>query len=630
MHLAISLLTALMLLMAIWLFGRTILVRLEAIKNTKYGLPRDSKFARLWRTPTEVVLQTRVIRQRPLVGLTHALVMWGFFVFAWATLNHLWFGLTGFSSTPPDHGWYAGFAATWAVLVLVGITSLAFRRFVMRPKALGKLSPTSGLVAGLIIVLMVTYLLGIGALPVATTAGKVNWWTHTAALCLILIVIPRSKHLHLLLAPLAIFFRAKMISRMRALDLDQEELGLTSFTDISAKGILDINACVECGRCTQACPINNSGQTLNPKEIILQMQRGLVKHGTQIAGSVEDVSSKNTWITEADLFQCLSCAACEQVCPVGIEHVGAAILDLRRGLVSEDRLNNAAAVKLFTTMGRSPHNPWGLPGDMRRTFIQEANLPIFDGGQEWLLWLGCGNSYDPHGQKVALAMQDILNASGISWGVLAEETCCGEPARRLGNEALFLELSAKLIDSFTQNRVRHIVTCCPHCVTMLDSDYRQLPDFGRLGIQVVHHSEFIANILPRLNIKPKPQTVTFHDSCYLARYRNITAEPRNILKACGVKIKEMKDHGKHTSCCGAGGGQIFIASEEIPEGRRVNDIRFAQALKTGAETIAVACPYCPLMLADAAASASSNMAVLDIAEIVAGRLKTREEGTSHD
>jgi Fe-S oxidoreductase len=206
--------------------------------------------------------------------------------------------------------------------------------------------------------------------------------------------------------------------------------------------------------------------------------------------------------------------------------------------------------------------------------------------------------------------------------VLPQETCCGEPGRRAGNEYLYMQLSEKLVEAFREKKVRNLLTCDPHCTRMFDVDYRQIPDYEALGIRVAHHSELIHQLTPSLKLKPAKESVTFHDPCYLARGRGITREPRAILESCGASVVEMKHHGKLTFCCGAGGAQLFIA-EDAPgrDAGRVNHRRFEEVLASGATTVAVACPYCPIMLKDAAAHARrDDIAVVDIAEIVASRL----------
>jgi Fe-S oxidoreductase len=603
-------------------FLKVLWVRLEPMRRAQLKLSLERLGPRLARAFAEVMLQTRVIRERPVAGVLHALVMWGFFAFAWVSLEHLSLGIVGLDSPRVDEGWYGAFAAVWALAVLIGILGLAFRRFVLRPAVLGKLSGSSAAVAALIVALMVTYLAGWRGIA-DPLAWQINWWLHTLAFLGMLWVIPNSKHLHLVLGPVAVVFRSETTSSVRPLrEDDDDDLGMLRFGDLSQKDLLDIHACVECGRCTEACPANVIGGTLNPKEIILQLQRGQLAGGEILAGTADEVAAAKAWISEPDLYQCLSCGACEQACPVGIEHVGYKILDMRRGLVSEGRTHSDKLSALFTTMERSPHNAWGVPHDNRRKLIESEKLPLFDGSQDWLLWMGCGGSYDPHGQDVVRAMARILDASGVSWGVLARETCCGEPARRAGNEYLYMELSRQVIDSLRDNKVRRLLTCDPHCARMLDADYRQNAAFEGLGIQVRHHTEFLGDVLPRLKLRPESRKITYHDPCYLARGRGVTEQPRDVLRQIGGELVEMKHHGKRTFCCGAGGAQLFIADDKVEfAGGRVNHRRFAEAEASGASTLAVACPYCPIMLKDAAQHAKrEDIQVLDVAELVAARL----------
>jgi Fe-S oxidoreductase len=610
---------------SVWLFLATVNRRLSSVLTRRWDVHLDHIPKRIWRVFVEVILQYRVVRDRPLVGILHAAVLWGFLVFAWVSAEHLKLGLLGLENAEPSDSWYAAFAAVWAFAVIVGMAGLSFRRFVSKPKALGALSATSGLVAFLIIAMMVTYLLGWGVFQAGSAAWKVNWWMHTVSFFSILVVIPRSKHLHLLLSPVTIFLRSETTSAIRALREEGEDLGIIHFKDFDAKDILDVNACVECGRCTQFCPANLAGETLNPKEVILDLQRGVLSGGDLVAGTPEEKAEKKVFVSEEDLFQCLSCGACEYACPVGIEHVGRKILDLRRGLVSEGRVTNEKVVQLFTTMERAPHNPWGIAHDTRQKLIDSNRFPIFDGKQEWLFWLGCGLSFDPHGQAVALAMKQILDASGVSWGVLARETCCGEPARRAGNEYLFLELSEKLSGTFANAGVKNVVSCDPHCTMMLDKDYRQIAEYQKRSVRVLHHSELIAQLLPRLRVESSARAATYHDPCYLARGRGITEEPREVLRSAGFRITETAHHGANTQCCGAGGAQLFIADDSRGQDKgRVNQLRFAQLAETKMSTVVVACPYCPIMIRDAANRAKrDDIEILDLAEVVAKSIRNK-------
>ncbi len=617
---------------SVWLFLKTLNRRLFSVFPQQGDLPLDHIPQRLWRVFVEVLLQYRVVRDRPVVGMLHAAVLWGFLAFAWASVRHLQWGWRGLEKATGTETWYGAFVAAWALAVLVAMIGLSFRRFVLRPQPLGKLSATSGMVAFLISALMVTYLLGWRVFPVGSLAWKVNWWIHTSAFFSLLVIIPLSKHLHLLLAPLTVFLRSETTSAMRALREEGDDLGMIHFQDLGRKDVLDVNACVECGRCTEFCPANLAGGSLSPKEIILDLQKGFLSGANLIAGTAAEKEQGTVFIAEEDLFQCFSCGACEYVCPVGIEHVGRKILDLRRGLVSEGRITNDKVNQLFTTMERAPHNPWGISHDTRQKLIESKHFPIFDGRQEWLFWLGCGLSFDQHGQAVAQAMQQILDAAGISWGVLSRETCCGEPARRAGNEYLFLELSAKLIETFQNARVKKVVSCCPHCTTMLDEDYRQLTSYARLTVRVVHHTELLAELLPRLPLKPSVVMATYHDPCYLARGRGITAAPRKILRSCGVAVTEAAHHGQNTQCCGAGGAQLFVADDQRGQGKeRVNQLRFAELIATKVSTVAVACPHCPTMLRDAANHINrDDVEILDLAEIVAKSLPPKSDADAKE
>lgn len=611
-------------LLSLGYFTRSVWRRLAPITGARErNLAFDRLGTRVWRVFSEVMLQTRVVRERPIAGLMHALVMWGFFAFAWVSIEHFALGLSGFESRTASHSWYGAFAAAWAVAVLVGIVGLSFRRFVVRPKALGERpSATSAWVALLIVVLMTTYLID-WAGRLDSSAWKANWWAHTAALLGMLWLIPNSKHLHLVLSPVAIFFRGDVTSAMRALrEEDDDDFGMIWFSDLSQKDILDVNSCVECGRCTDSCPANVIGGSLDPKRIVLQLQNGLLAGGDVIAGAGALVERGEAWVSEEDLYQCLSCGACEEACPVGIEHVGLKILDLRRGLVSEGRTGSDRLAQMFTTMERSPHNAWGVTQQVRRKLLRTRGLPGFDRKSEWLLWLGCGCNYDAHGHEVVSAMQRILDAAGVSWGVLASETCCGEPARRAGNEYLYLELSERVIAALRASGARKIVTCDPHCLRMFDSDYRQQPGFEELGIEAIHHTELLSRLMPSLPVHGDTRKVTLHDPCYLARGRGVTEDPRQVLRAAGADLVEMRHHRERTFCCGAGGGQLYIADDsvELPGGR-VNHKRFEEAAATGAQTVAVACPYCPIMLRDAAGRAGrEDVQVIDVAEFVAERL----------
>ncbi len=608
-------------------FCWTVSRRLLPLSRAHGALPTDRLGERSGRLVKEVLLQSRVIRDRPWAGLLHALVMWGFLAFAWVSLRHITEGFTGLEAVVHESTWYDAFAGVWAALVLVGIVGLSVRRFLLRPAALGDFSTGSAAVALLIVVLMASYLSGWRAFEPGSEAWRANWWLHTLALFAMLWVIPKSKHLHLLLGPPAVFFRrGDTTSPMRPLRADDDDdFGMLHFSDLSRKDVLDVNACVECGRCTDVCPANISGGSLSPKHVILAMQQGLLASSGagegRIAGTPSEIAEGKAWVAEDDLYQCYTCGACEQACPVGIEHVGAKILDLRRGLVSEGRTHHDKLPALFSTMERSPHNAWGASRQVRDKLITDEAFPVFDGSQEWLLWLGCGCNYDPHGQDVARSLQVVFNAAGVSWGVLARETCCGEPARRAGNEYLYMELSEKAIETLANSGAKKIVTADPHCCRMLDVDFRDNPAYAALEVEVFHHTELLAELAQSMGLQPEDQQATYHDPCYLARGRGVVKAPRDALELAGVELTEMKRRGTDGFCCGAGGAQLYLADDKAaPDRPRVNHLRFAEALETGCTTVAVACPYCAIMLKDAAGQAGrTDVQVVDVAELLASR-----------
>lgn len=586
-----------------WVTLRGAQQRFGPLAGRRWDLPTDHLGARLWRMVSEVVMQKRILATRPIVGLLHALVMWGFVAFTGVSIRHLWMGIAGSAYTPDLSRWYRDFVAVWAVAVLIGIGGLAFRRFVLRPRALGPVSPSSGLVTLLIVTLMATYLMD------HSGQSPILWWMHTLALLAFPPVIVRSKHLHLVLAPITIFFGDPAPRSLRPLQLDADgvpqELGLTEAKEVSFGEMLRVHTCVECGRCDDFCPAHRSGGTLSPKYVMLQTKHGIIdEHSTD---------------------QCLTCGGCTEVCPVGVDPLGL-ISELKRGVINNGIIGNKKTIEVFKKLEKEPHNGWNQPTSIRTAFVTDQKFPLFEKGMDVLFWLGCGNSYDPHGQQVALAMQKLFIASGVSWGVLKDEPCCGEVARRMGNEMLFLQLSATLIQTLAEHAPSTIVTCCPHCSTMFKRDYQQFADYRVLNITTLHHTEFLQSIRSLLNLRSAEMTVTYHDPCNLARQQGIIAAPREMLRSVGATIREPAESGLRTSCCGAGGGQIFIGDEGTEKAKRINQQRYAQLEATGATTIVVACAYCHIMQSDVADAHTTkrSMRVRDIAEVLAEQLVKKE------
>ncbi len=567
---------------------------------------------RVWDFVWEVGCQAKVIRQRPLPGLAHAFVFWGFCAFVLVTLNHFATGLgLGFLSPRGFFGcFYFDFAAVFALACAVGILGLFVRRFLVRPKWLGeKLSYESGVIAFLIFLLMVTYLASFFVAD-SGTAARVLWWVHTLAILAFLPIIPHTKHLHLVLSPATVFLSRGGFSRIPAL-VGDEDFGLVAGTDLTRLVSLQAYSCVECGRCTEHCPAANTGKLLNPKEIILGLRGYLNDLGP--AASEPLLGKYNS---QEAAFQCTTCGACEFQCPVGIEHLPI-LVGLRRGAVNTGSWADGRGTKLFLALEHGS-NSLGLPAADRDKFIEKAGLPIFDGTQEYCLWLGCMGGYDPKGREIVVDLARVMKYLGASYGVLRKEKCTGDPVRRLGNDLLFQQLAEENLKTLAENKVKKIITICPHCVRTIQEDWKE---YGTPP-PVEHHSEFLARYADKLPRQRNGESIVFHDPCYLGRYRNIYEEPRAVAAQAGELVEAPRNH-ERSFCCGAGGGLAFLGEET---GERVSHVRAAELVATGAKTVGTACPFCNSMFRDALAESGEGAPqLLDIAQLTARGLP--ENGT---
>lgn len=595
---------------SVYLFWRRFGPILRTILRSKKDA--DFRLSPIWRRihdfVWEVMLQGKVIRQRPLPGLAHALVFWAFCAFAVVTLNHcaMLFG-SGFLDPAGAAGlFYSYFAGLFALACAIGIAGLFIRRFFVRPKWLGEeLSWESGLIALLIFVLMVTYLAAF-FVTAGAPAARIVWWIHTLTLIAFLPVIPQTKHLHLVLSPFTVFLSRGSFAHIPPLKGD-EDFGLVAGKDVTQIVSLQVYSCVECGRCTEHCPANNTGKILNPKEVILGVRAYLNN-----LGPASEEPLLGTYNSQEAAFQCTTCGACEFQCPVGIEHVPI-IVGLRRGAVNTGTWEDEHGSKLFLALERGS-NALGLGAAERDKFIDKNALPLFDGTQEYCLWLGCMGGYDPRGREIIVALVRVLRHLNASFGVLRKERCTGDPVRRLGNDLLFQQLAEANLDTLKENKVKKIISICPHCVRTIQEDWKE---FGAPP-PVEHHSEFLARHLDRVpqnpNLGPGKEKIVFHDPCYLGRYRNIYDEPREVAARAG-QLVEAPRHRERSFCCGAGGGLAFLGEEK---GERVSHVRAAELAATGAQTIAAACPFCNTMFRDAlAAQGEGAPELLDIAQIAA-------------
>ncbi len=586
-------------------FGAALRIILAAKRDPDFRLrpigPRIRKV--LW----EVGAQGLVIAQRPLPGLAHAFVFWGFCVFALVTLNHfaVGFGHPFLSRSGFWGSLYFFIVGLFAVAVAISIAGLAFRRFVIRPKWLEPLSPESGLIAFLIFALMITYLATF-LVPEGNAAGWALWWAHTLVILFFLPLIPTTKHMHLVLSPLTIFLKRPEFSQIPPLAGD-EDFGLVAGKDLTQITALQAYSCVECGRCTEHCPANNTGKILNPKEIILG-----TRHYLNEFGPTSDELLLGKHLSTEAVFECTTCGACEFQCPVGIQHLPI-IVGLRRGAVNTGKWENSHGSELFVTLERQG-NALGFPPSDREKFIEKNGLPYFDGSQEYCLWMGCLGSFDPNGRKILLALVEVLNHLGISYGVLRQEKCSGDPVRRLGNDYLFGELAQGNLEQIREGGVKKMVSICPHCVRTIGVEWKEHGG----NVEIEHHSELLARFQDKLPLGGEEQkSMVFHDACYLGRYRGVYDQPREVIARYGEVVEPPRNR-ERGFCCGGGGGLMFLGEET---GKRVNLERAQELVATGASVVAAACPFCNSMLRDGLAAATATPPeLLDVAQIAAAAI----------
>jgi Fe-S oxidoreductase len=400
--------------------------------------------------------------------------------------------------------------------------------------------------------------------------------------------------------------------------------GAAKLSDFTWKQLLDLDACTRCGRCQDNCPAWLSGKPLSPKFVILDLQAHMNATAKAVLAGAEAPYGNGAMIggviTEDVLWSCTTCGACEEHCPVSIEHIGT-IVDMRRNLVLEQGSLPDTAEAALRSLEQRGH-PWRGTQETRTSWTEGLEVPtIADNPEaEYLFWVGCTGALVDRNIQVTKALAKILLQAGVSFAILGEEeTCTGDPARRLGNEYLFQMLAQQNIETLKNHQVRKIVTHCPHCFNTLRNEY---PQFGG-NFEVLHHSQLITQLIEAGRLTPSKaftEMVTFHDACYLGRHNSVFAAPRQTLNAIpGVQLQEMRWNQRKGLCCGAGGGHAFM---EVNIGRRVNHIRTEQAIDTGASVVATGCPFCMQMFEDGikAKGVEETMRVHDIAELIAQSL----------
>ena len=570
----------------------------------------DHPFARAWRFIRDVAFQYRVIRGRPLPGILHAFVFWGFLAFLLEKLYHFphFFGVV-FPQPIVDfyHTIPVRILFVFCCVVLLGVVGLAFRRGVLRAKSLLP-SAAAWIVLSLISIIMVTFLLY--TFTKSEMVAHIATWVNMLTILFFLVYIPMSKHLHLFFCPFNEIFKNFEIAKLRKLDLENEEkedYGINTLKNMSWKDLFDTLTCIQCGRCNDNCPAVATKKALAPREMILDTQHAMLANKFEEPLVGETIKSEILW-------QCTTCSGCEYHCPVGIEHLPK-MIGMRRFQAANSEFPKELQ-NTFTGLERNG-NPWNYGSHLRDQTVTELDVPLFEEGTEYLLWMGCFANYDAGYRNSIKAFIQILKKAGVSFGVLPGETCCGDPARRLGNEFLFTALIEGNIEIFKELKVKKVITACPHCMQTLSRDYK---DFG-MDLSVMHHSEFIMKLISDGKIsaaKKDTAEITYHDPCYLSRYNEITTEPREALKKFGLTISEMKRSGETSFCCGGGGGTVFLEEH----GERINHHRSEEIIATGMKECAVSCPFCFTMIKDGVKDKGKGeeVKIRDMAEIIAERL----------
>ena len=604
--------------------------------------------------------QKRLLFRDGKSGLMHAFIFWGFLAVAIRTVTLFGQGFYADFELPlmggPIGGIYVLLKDLFELLVTVGVAALLFRRIVLRPKRL-TLSIEANLILAAIGALMITDFLMEGAAiarnwhigaalsPVGmwfaaffTAAGlseaslekwfAANYFIHTIGILLFLNYLPYGKHFHIITAIPNVFLKKTApAGAISPLDLEDEKattFGVERIGEFSWKQMLDLMSCTECGRCMDECPAVATGKKLNPKELTRALRDELYKNAAKIArakrpeAAIAAVALVPGVIDPQTLWDCTTCRACEEACPVFIEYVDK-IVDMRRNLVlMKGDLSPEAQTALRNIETNS--NPWGIGFSSRGDWAKGLGVSTLaeERDVEYLYFVGCAGSYDERAKKVSRAFVKCMQAAGISFGILgAEEKCTGDSARRIGNEYLFQTLAKENIATFERYGVKKIVASCPHCMNTIKNEF---PQFGG-RFEVTSHTEMIRDLITKGRLSPKGsfhgKTVAYHDSCYLGRYNGVYEAPREILaRLPHLHVEEMalsRDRGR---CCGAGGGRMWM--EERGEMRmshkRLEDVQ----RQTSATIVASACPFCLTMLTDAVnETKAEDIEAKDIAELVA-------------
>jgi Fe-S oxidoreductase len=615
------------------------------------------------RNEATIVLGQRKLLQRLVPGLVHAAIFWGFLVL-FPTILLALVGVVDREAWLPSgsplawldrQGWFALLADVFAVLVLVAVGCAVWIRKVQRPPRfegshLREADLILALIAGIVTTLLLWHASRIaldlneyppGWSPVSDALSglfgsgmatevfeRVFVWGHVLLILGFLAYLPHSKHLHIVTAAINVFFgRTRARGRLEPLRFDDggddEELrfGSATVADMTWKQIVDTMSCTECGRCQDVCPAWATGKALSPKLLIMGLRDHVFAEGPAALAGGDVTPLVPNAVTDDVVWDCVTCGACVHECPVSIEHVDH-IVDLRRNLVMVESRFPAEAATMLRDVERGS-NPWGKPQPERADWADGLGVRVLEPGDpapEVLYWVGCAASFDERARVAAQATAKLLQAAGVEFAILGpRESCTGDPARRMGNEYVFQSFAEQNVVTLNEAGVHRVVASCPHCYNTLANEY---PDFGG-RYDVVHHSELLADLVREGRLSPTQgeQTITYHDSCYLARHNDVLSAPRELVSRIGKPL-EMARSGRRTFCCGAGGAHMWMEERAAP----INEERVREAAETGADTLAVACPFCTVMLDDGVRQSGRTMRVADVAVLMAEALPPEPPG----
>ncbi|MDR7483052.1 MAG: (Fe-S)-binding protein [Armatimonadota bacterium] len=633
------------------IFARKLWTIYQLIRLGRGPVPLAPLGVRLRDLIVHVVLHERVLR-RPLAGVLHLCIFWGFLVLLTTIVQALgesvWPGWT--LPWIGDAPWLAFVQDLFVMLVLAGVALAVYWRVGLRPRRLaGQDQAGAYLILGFIGGIMLTLLASRagqialqrpawaeGAVLSARLAEglreagpdviravfEVGWWGHLLIILVFLTWIPEGKHLHLVtLVPNILLRKARPRGALAPVDIERAEvLGVSAVEHLTWKDHLDAFACMECGRCVEVCPANSTGKELDPRRLHTDLRRQLHRAAAAPAAgrAAPTPALVGEVFSEAFLWQCLTCGACVEECPATNDHIDK-IVGMRRHLVMEQaRMPEAMADALRSLEARA--HPFRGAGVTRTAWTAGTGVRVLTSGDrtEWLLWVGCASALNDRNHAPLRALAGLLARAGVDFAILGDaEQCTGDPARRMGNEYLFQAQAQHNIEVLRRHHIAKIVTACPHCYNTLRNEY---PQFGG-QFEVWHHTQLLDHLVAEGRLRPQatPATsITFHDPCYLGRHNGEYDAPRRVLRALpGVRVVEMAACRDRGFCCGAGGG-LYWTEDRV--GQRVNHVRSDHATATGAEVVATACPFCMLMLEDGRAAREARWQPRDVAELLAASL----------